>query len=490
MRIRKLMRIRKMIRIRKAISRIFAAAASSLMLTAAAGVPLFASAVSSAEEQLTDGSFYYELKDDNTYVITQCVASIVSAVPEISNGIVISEIGEGAFINCSGITELTIPDTVKKIGSNAFYGCTGLCEVRLPSKITEIPDGAFMGCSALTSIDIPDTVTAIGSDAFRMCDHITDIELPDAVASVGNYAFYQCTSLRSITLSDSLTDIGNMAFGELLSLENYDTEGCSAFTFENNMLMSSDKTTVYASTAALAGDLIIPEGVRTLGTGAFSSSPYVEYVHIPSTVTAIGDGAFCNTLINGMGSLTRLKNVDFSEGLVTIGESAFRGTAIEQLSLPTTLKAIGISAFENCVNLNRVIISEGVENIGKEAFLNCLSLKSLTVPKSVKTIGEYAFGYSLNGSDEYSLVDDFKMSVFTGSEGAKYANSNDIEYERTDNVIKRVVFVVVAVGLVLAAIVFAAVLMNRSRKSPKLSEKRALKKAKEQEEEANYKNII
>ena len=119
-----------------------------------------------------------------------------------------------------------------------------------------------------------------------------------------------------------------------------------------------------------------------------------------------------------------------------------------------------------------------------------MSLKSLTVPKSVKTIGEHAFGYSLNGSDEYSLLDDFKMSVFSGSEGAKYAKSNDIEYERTDNVIKRVAFMVVAVGLVLAAIVFAAVLMNRSRKSPKLSEKRALKKAKEQEAEDNYENII
>ena len=479
-----------MMRIKKAISRIFAAAASSALLTAAVGVPLFASGMSAAEDQLTDGSFYYELKDDNTYVITQCVASVVSAVPEMTNGIAVSEIAEGAFINCTGITELTIPDTVKKIGKNAFYGCSGLGDVRLPSKLTEISDGTFFGCSSLTTVEIPDTVTAIGSDAFRRCDHLTDIALPDGVTSVGKYAFYQCTSLRNITLSDSLTDIGGMAFGELLSLESFDVNGCSAFTFENNMLMDSNKTTVYGSTSTLAGDLIIPEGVRTLEMGAFSSSPNVEYVHIPSTVTTIGTGAFCNTLINSMGSLTKLKNVDFSEGLTTISEGAFRGTAVEQLSLPTTLKSIGIGAFENCLNLNRVIISEGVESIGKDAFLNCLSLKNLTVPKSVKTIGDHAFGYSLNGSDEYSLVDGFKMSVFSGSEGAKYARSSDIEYEHTDNVIKRVAFIVVAVGLVLAAIVFAVVLMHRSRKSPKLSEKRALKKAKEQEEEANYKNII
>ncbi len=476
-------------KMKTAITKLLSACTAMLTLAAAAS-PVMSAFASGATDYLTDGNFYFELKDDNTYVITDCIATVVSEIPEMSNGLVISEIGDSAFINCTGITEMTIPDTVKTIGQNAFYGCTGLSTVRLPSKLTTIADGTFTCCSSLTSVTVPDSVTTIGNDAFRQCDHLTEIDLPDTITSIGEYAFYECTSLRNIELPDQLTNIGRMAFGELLSLESYDTQGCSAFTCENNVLMNKDKNEIYASTSALAGDLIIPDGVRDIKAGAFSSSPMIEYVHIPSTVTTIDDGAFCNMLLNNNGNLTMLKNIDFSEGLTNIGEGAFRGTSVETLSLPTTLKAVGIGAFENCINLKSVILSEGVESIGEDAFFNCTSLKRITLPKSIKQIGEHAFGYDIGADGDYSKMNGFKMSVFSASAGAKYAKSNDIEYVRTDNLIKRTAFIVVAVGLVLAVLVFAVVLMRRSRKSPKLSEKIEAKKAKEKEEEDNYKSII
>ena len=61
--------------------------------------------------------------------------------------------------------------------------------------VTTIGNGAFYNCTKLTEIIIPDSVTSIGNSAFYWCTKLTEIIIPDSVTSIGNYAFYRCTSL-------------------------------------------------------------------------------------------------------------------------------------------------------------------------------------------------------------------------------------------------------------------------------------------------------
>ena len=107
--------------------------------------------------------------------------------------------------------------------------------------------------------------------------------------------------------------------------------------------------------------VIIGDGVTTIGSSAFSDCDSLTSVTIPNSVTTIGSSAFA-----GCSSLTS----------VTIGNS---------------VTTIGHGAFYGCSSLTSVTIGNSVTEIGYYAFSGCSSLTSVTIPNSVTTIGYYAF---------------------------------------------------------------------------------------------------
>ena len=153
--------------------------------------------------------------------------------------------GMGAFVGCTGLTSITIPNSVTSIGGGAFYGCTGLTSITIPNSVTSIGDDAFSGCTGLTSIDvesgntiydsrnncnaiietstntliqgckttiIPNSVTSIGGSAFEDCTGLTSVTIPNSVTSIGGSAFSGCTGLTSVAIGNSVTSIGGSAF--------------------------------------------------------------------------------------------------------------------------------------------------------------------------------------------------------------------------------------------------------------------------------------
>ena len=145
-------------------------------------------------------------------------------IPETYSGKPVVEIGRDAFLNCTDLTSITIPDSVKSIGWYAFSGCTGLTSITIPDSVAEIDwfafanctglttatiggnceisAGAFSGCTALTDVTIQNGITGIGWSAFKGCTNLENITIPGTVTGVDRYAFYNCGKLANVYYKD------------------------------------------------------------------------------------------------------------------------------------------------------------------------------------------------------------------------------------------------------------------------------------------------
>ena len=90
-----------------------------------------------------------------------------------------------------------MPNSIKSIGDSAFYECKGLTDIQFPESITVIEDGAFCGCTNLTTVTLPRGITVLNPDVFNCCTNLTSIVIPESVTSIYD-AFYLCRNLRDI----------------------------------------------------------------------------------------------------------------------------------------------------------------------------------------------------------------------------------------------------------------------------------------------------
>ena len=116
------------------------------------------------------GQNYYESSTSSTKYSRYYIPSSLESVTVTGGNIL-----RGAFNNCEGLTNITIPGSVTNIGNYAFEGCTGLTSITIPNSVTNIGDYAFSYCTGLTSITIPDSVTRIGGYAFARCIGLNSI---------------------------------------------------------------------------------------------------------------------------------------------------------------------------------------------------------------------------------------------------------------------------------------------------------------------------
>jgi len=73
--------------------------------------------------------------------------------------------------------------------------------------VTYIGDGAFIYCSSLKNIEIPDSVADIGYGAFANCPSLENAAIGNGIASIGEYAFSTCPKLESLTIENPECEI-------------------------------------------------------------------------------------------------------------------------------------------------------------------------------------------------------------------------------------------------------------------------------------------
>ena len=327
----------------------------------------------------------------------------------------LTSIGDYAFANCSGLTNIEIPSGVTSIGDYAFYGCSGLTNIEIPSGVTTISDYAFFDCSSLTNIKIPNGVTTIGEYAFYGCSSLTNIEIPSGVTSIGDYAFsYSGLTSMAFCENSQLKSIGDSAFENCYGLNAvYISDWDSWFRIQfvsdySNPL--SHAHNLYLN-GELVNNLVIPDDTPSIGNYVFSGGDCLTSIEIPSSVTSIGNSAFygCSSLtsvifgknsqltsignsaFDGCNSLT---NIEIPSSVTNISSYAFYGCRkLMNIKIPSRVTSISNYTFYGCNNLTSVEIPSSVTAIGGAAFYKCSSLASIELPSDVTFIGSHAFSY-------------------------------------------------------------------------------------------------
>ncbi len=363
---------------------------------------------------------------------TKCIAdnsfSDCRSLTNVTIGNGVTSVGKKSFACCYSLKSITIPDSVTSIGKNAFYYCFDLNAVY----ITDI--GAWCGisfgdiCSTpllyagklyvngklATSIVIPDGVASIGNWSFLGCKCLASVTIPDSVTSIGDEAFAYCDSLKSITIPDSVTSIGESAFFLSDSLNAvYITDigawcGISFADSYSNPLKNANNLYVNGK---LAKNIVIPDGVTSIGKWAFACCGSLTSVTIPDSVTSIGDEAFACC-----GSLT---SVTIPDSVMNIGDEAFCGCKrLTSATIPGSVTSIGDETFAYCDILKSITIPDSVTSIGELAFASS-GLTSVTIPAGVTAIGNSAF------SDCCSLT-----GITVDSGNKNYSSKNGVLFNK------------------------------------------------------------
>lgn len=208
--------------------------------------------------------------------------------------------------------EFKLLNSVKKIGQHAFQDCKGLTNIEFPSNVTEIGDYAFDDCKGLTNLVIPSNISSIGSHAFSGCSGLTNVEIqvPTNV-KFSSYVFSGCKKLKSFEIPPHITKLPDGFFSNCSSFENFE----------------------------------IPSYITSIGKYAFSYCSGMTYVIIPKSVTAIGNGAFS--------SCTGLTNIIISENVSFLGDGAFSNCKNLNVLVDNSKKNVeyNTSTFQGCKSL-------------------------------------------------------------------------------------------------------------------------------------------
>ena len=384
----------------------------------------------------------------------------------------LTSIGTYAFY-CTPIEKLTLPERLVTIEKYAFYDCGYLEELIINSTaladlgsdlrafeyagrlgdgltvtfgkdVTRIPAYLFYATSAsyapnIIAVCFADdaVVTTIGQYAFGYNQKLTSITLPASLTTIADNAFYYCSAITEVHIP-TLKDWLEIGFATAMSSPAY-------------------YGTLYVGGEVLPAELVIPEGITSIGAYAFYGNKTLTSVVFPAGVESIGSYAFSN--IPGLTTVSvnakrieagafyncpALSSVTIGKDVEYIGNSAFSAAyLLESITFNAVNCTVGTSSSSSyadvfasagrdaeggvtviigkdvtcipaylfssgsstCPNFAAIVFADGsaCTAIGDYAFYQCTKLKEITIPAGVKAIGTYAF-YNCTGLTEIDLA--------------------------------------------------------------------------------------
>lgn len=252
---------------------------------------------------------------------------------------------------------------------------------------------------ATTEYQVPDDIKKIAPFALMFTKFMTSIDL-NHVTQLERSAFYKPQKLETITIPKELTKVGLVdgAFEECVKLKAYKVaDGNPDFSAEDGVLFSKDKAKLCYYPPAKEGEKYnIPSTVTEIGQKAFQGAVLLKSMVIPAKVDSIGIEAFRN--------MVNLEKVEFKA--------------------PATIRILKADVFRACKKLKEVVLPASITELAS-AFYECESLEKVTIPNGskLKKIKDSAFATNKK----------LKNFIFEGScdlttiEANAFANAESLE---------------------------------------------------------------
>ncbi len=347
-------------------------------------------------------------------------------------------IGEKAFFEHPKLTGIIIPGFVENIGRQAFGHITNLESIEFTGEAAD-PSLSIQPLAFYAGY-VGSAGTWLGSNS-----KVTELTLPGNLVYLGQFSFgyytkitevYVETNRQEITFEDfafvgltgkDLTP-GNYMYVTTVHIGQY----CPAFSFpgvfgnklvtvdvasgnpfiesdNEGVVYSAGKTQLLFYPTEKAGAYTIPSTVTEIAPSTFASRVNLTEIHIPSSVTTIGENAF-----NGCNKLTTVE---------------FMAPAAGEEAQPLTIE---MRAFYNCTLLSSVTLPERLTKLGTTVFYNCDGLVSIHLPKNLETIDQMVNSSYMGGGTYLDLFDqcgalkeitvDSANEFFSAKDGVLYAN--------------------------------------------------------------------
>lgn len=274
-------------------------------------------------------------------------------------------IDKGCFNSCTGLTSFVVPNQIETINDGAFEGCTNLESLALGNGLVSVGNsftGAsiVMGCKKLSKVIIPDIASWCNVDFVTHYENdnnrdmfyyarlysdenteITHLVIPDGVSTIKKNVFMGCKNIESVTFSNSVEKIEAYAFNN-----------CSNLTM-----------------------LKLGSGLKTIAVeGCFEGCPKLTKVIIPDiaaycNLTKGGYIFGTNEMHLYRDEATEMTDLLIPEGVTSIGEYLFYNfTGLISLTLPNSLESIGTYAFYNCKGLKTILVGKGLKSVATYSF--------------------------------------------------------------------------------------------------------------------------
>lgn len=320
-------------------------------------------------------------------------------------------------------------------------GCTlQLQAIPTPSNTTYDVYNWSSSTTSVATVDDNGLVTAVSEGTATITCVLT-------IANPGYFSVpYEQTATCTITVKKKSSSIITFVDPEVkrICVENWDTDNdgelshveAAAVTdigvvFKGNKTITSfDELQYFRGLTSIMerafencthlSSLIMPEGISSIGRGAFLYCA-IESLYIPASVVEIGLYAYvgnkklisiqvddanthydsrnqCNAIIETSTNtlIQGCKTTIIPSGVKNIGNFAFEFMDLAHIDLPQGLEKIAWCAFYGCTNLDEIIFPDGLKFIDRYAFNGCLGLKGIVIPASVEYLGGAAFAGCYN----------------------------------------------------------------------------------------------